>query len=309
MQDVHKNSQMIKSEALRLGFLDCGITTDEPVENVKEHLADWIRKGYNGEMKYMEDHLNRRTDPQKLLEGAKSVIIVLQNYFTFENQKDPSAPVIARYSYGRDYHPVIQKKLKKILDFIQAEIQPCRGRVFVDSSPIHEKSLAYRAGLGWIGKNSLLLSQKAGSFFFVGGIITDLELEYNRDPVKNYCGNCNLCIEACPTGAIVRPGVLDVRKCISYLTIENRNCGLPAEMKANFKNRVFGCDICQDVCPWNKKLNLHSEPQLKPNPDLLEMTRNDWYNLDEKKFNRIFKNSPVKRLKYSGLKKNLEFLL
>jgi epoxyqueuosine reductase len=309
MHDIKKNSQLIRAEALRLGFLDCGITSAEPSENVSEHLKDWIRNGFHGEMKYMEDHLPLRSDPRKFFEGAKSVIVVLQNYYTTEKQKDPSSPVMAMYSFGRDYHTVIKKKLKKLLDFIQAEIQSCQGKIFVDSAAVHEKSLAQRAGLGWIGKNSLLLSQKTGSFIFIGGIITDLKLEYSKDPGINYCGNCILCMEACPAGAIVRPGVLDVRKCISYLTIESRKCGLPAELKGNFHNRVYGCDICQDVCPWNKNLTPHSESELMPNPELLEMTRNDWYNLDEKKFNEIFKSSTLKRLKYSVLRRNLEFLL
>lgn len=308
MQKAKKNSQRIRSEALRLGFLDCGITSAEPIENLQAYMEDWVKKGFHGEMKYMADHLQERADPRIFYEGAKSVIMVLQNYYTNEKQKDPSAPVLARYSFGKDYHTVIQKKLKKLLDFIHAEIQPCKGKIFVDSSPIHEKSLARRAGLGWAGKNTLLLSQKAGSFFFIGGIITDLELDYNQHPVENLCGSCNLCMEACPTGAIVRPGVLDVRKCISYLTIEKRSGGLPVELKRSFQNRVYGCDICQDVCPWNKSLIPHSESELLPEPELFEMTRNDWYEMDEKKFNRIFRQSGIKRLKYSGLRRNLEFI-
>lgn len=308
MKDLKKRSQLIRIEALRLGFLDCGITSAEPPEHATEHLSDWIRNGYHGEMKYMEDHLELRTDPQKMLDGARSVIMVLQNYYISGQQADPSAPVIARYAYGRDYHAVIKKKLKKVLGFMQAEIQPCRGRIFADSAPVLEKALARRAGLGWTGKNSLLLTRKSGSFFFIGGIITDLELEYNQNPGKEYCGKCKLCIEACPTGAIARPGVLDVRKCISYLTIENRACGLPAELKGNFRNRIFGCDICQDVCPWNRKAHPHNEPGLNPNPSLLEMSRNDWHDLDEKKFKKLFKGTPVERLKYNGLRRNLEFL-
>jgi epoxyqueuosine reductase len=308
LKDLKKRSQLIRIEALRLGFLDCGITSAEPPEHATEHLSDWIRNGYHGEMKYMEDHLELRTDPQKMLDGARSVIMVLQNYYISGQQADPSAPVIARYAYGRDYHAVIKKKLKKVLGFMQAEIQPCRGRIFADSAPVLEKALARRAGLGWTGKNSLLLTRKSGSFFFIGGIITDLELEYNQNPGKEYCGKCKLCIEACPTGAIARPGVLDVRKCISYLTIENRACGLPAELKGNFRNRIFGCDICQDVCPWNRKAHPHNEPGLNPNPSLLEMSRNDWHDLDEKKFKKLFKGTPVERLKYNGLRRNLEFL-
>jgi len=309
LQDIKINSQLIRSEALRLGFLDCGITSADPPENAVELLKDWIGRGYHGEMKYMEDHFDLRTDPQKFFEGARSVIIVLQSYYTSENQKDPSSPVIARYAFGADYHLIIAKKLIKLLDFIQAEVQPCQGRIFVDSVPVLEKSFACKAGLGWIGKNSLLLSRKSGSFFFIGGIMTDLELEYNQDLVKNYCGSCKLCMEACPTGAIIRPGMLDVRKCISYLTIESRKYGLPDDLKDKFQNRVYGCDICQDVCPYNKNLNPHSEPELKANQVLLEMTTSDWHNLDQKKFNEIFKYSGVKRLKYSGLRRNLKFLL
>lgn len=302
-------NNLIMEEALRLGFLDCGITSSEPPENEGEHLSDWIRKDYHGAMRFMEDHSDLRTDPKKLLEGARSVIMVLQNYYTASQQEDPAAPVIARYAYGRDYHAVITKKLKKLLNYIQAEIHPCQGRIFVDSAPVLEKALAHRAGLGWIGKNSLLLSRKSGSFFFIGGIITDLELDYNQTPAGEYCGDCKLCMEACPTGAIVQPGVLDARKCISYLTIENRRGGLPAELKSNFQNRVFGCDICQEVCPWNSNAHPHNEPLLKPNPALLGMTREDWYALDEKKFTGLFKDTPVERLKYSGLKRNLDFLL
>lgn len=301
-------SMLIKEEALRLGFLDCGITTADPVKNLNEYLENWVKKGYHGEMRYMADHLAERTDPRTFFEGARSVIMVLQNYYTREKQKDPAAPVIAKYAFAADYHTIIQKKLERLLDFIRSEIASCKGKVFVDSSAIHEKSLARRAGLGWTGKNTLLLTQKAGSFVFIGGIITDLELEYNQDAVKDLCGNCNLCLEACPTGALVQPGVLDVRKCISYLTIEKRKGGLPVELKGSFQNRIYGCDICQDVCPWNKKLNPHSGPELSPLPGLLEMTRDDWYNLDEKKFLEIFRHSGIKRLKYSGLKRNLEFI-
>jgi epoxyqueuosine reductase len=309
LKDLKKRSKLIRSEALRLGFLDCGITSAEPPDHAAEHLSDWIRKGYHGQMKYMEENSDLRADPRKLLKGARSVIMMLQNYYTSGKQDDPSAPVIAMYAFGRDYHAVIKKKLKKILEYTVAEIQPCRGRIFVDSAPLSEKALAQRAGLGWTGKNSLLLSRKSGSFFFLGGIITDLELEYNDIPGKDYCGKCKLCIEACPTGAIARPGILDARKCISYLTIENRTSGLPAELKGNFRNRVFGCDICQDVCPWNKsKARPHDEPGLRPNPSLLGMSRSDWYALDEKKFDKLFKGTPVNRLKYHGLRRNLEFL-
>jgi epoxyqueuosine reductase len=306
--DLKNRSQLIFGEALRLGFLDCGITTSDSPENAALHLSDWIRNGYHGEMKYMEEHADLRADPGKLVSWARSIIVVLQNYYTSSQQEDHTAPIIARYAYGQDYHSVIEKKLKKLLDFIQTEIHSCQGRIFIDTSAVLEKSLAQRAGLGWRGKNSLLISKKSGSFFFIGGIITDLELEYNQIPGKDYCGNCRLCVDACPTGALVQPYVLDARKCISYLTIENRIGGLPAELKGRFQNRILGCDVCQEVCPWNRRAVPHNEPGLKPNPELLEMSRNEWYALDEKKFTYLFKDTPFERLKYKGLIRNLDFV-
>jgi len=305
---LNTRSKVIYEEALRLGFTDCGITTADSPVDASRYLIDWIKNGYHGEMKYMEERADLRCDPRKFASWARSVIMVLQNYNPSAVQKDPSAPVIARYSYGRDYHSVINNKLKKLAIFIQTEIGPCRVQAFIDTSPILEKSLAQRAGLGWQGKNSILISKKYGSFFFLGGILTDLETEYNQVPAKDYCGNCNLCIENCPTGALVSPHVLDARKCISYLTIENRKGGLPVELRSKFQNRIFGCDICQEVCPWNRKSFPHSEPELKPVPELLEMSRDDWFALDEKKFSALFKYTPFERLKYSGLMRNLEFV-
>lgn len=308
IEDLKIRSSYIYYEALRLGFIDCGITTADPVENARQYLSDWIKNGYHGEMKYMKERADLRVDPGKLSNWARSVIMVLQNYYPSGGQEDPSAPVIARYAYGHDYHSAIKKKLKKLLGFIRTEIGFCQGKIFIDTSPILEKALAQRAGLGWTGKNSLLISKKHGSFFFLGGIITDLELEYNKVPGKDYCGNCRLCIDGCPTGALVKPHVLDARRCISYLTIENRAGGLPVELKSKFRNRIFGCDICQEVCPWNRKSVPHNQPELKPVPGLLEMNREDWYALDESKFNALFKNTPVERLKYSGLRRNMEFV-
>jgi epoxyqueuosine reductase len=308
IEDLKIRSRLISAEALRLGFTDCGITTADPPVDARKYLTDWIENGYQGEMKYMEERADLRCDPGKFANWARSVIMVLQNYYPSEGQKDPSAPVIARYAYSRDYHSVVNNKLKKLLDFIRTEIAPCRAKTFIDTSPVLEKSLAQRAGLGWQGKNSILISKKYGSFFFIGGIITDLELEFNRIPAKDYCGNCRLCIDNCPTGAIVLPHILDARRCISYLTIENRTGGLPAEMKPHFHNRVFGCDICQEVCPWNRKAVQHTEPELNPVPGLLEMSRDNWYALDEKKFSSLFKDTPFERLKYGGLRRNLEFV-
>jgi epoxyqueuosine reductase len=298
---------MIKAEARRLGFLDCGITSAEPLSEDRKRFVDWLNNGYHGGMKYMENHFKSRTDPRKLLDNALSAIIVLQNYFTTEKQKDPSAPILSKYAYGKDYHRIIRKKIKKLLEYIQNELIPCHGRIFVDSAPVMERALASRAGLGWIGKNSLLISRKYGSFFFIGGIIVDIELAYDT-PIKDYCGECTRCIDACPTQAIIQPRIIDSGKCISYLTIEYKGSMLPRDMKGQFRNRVFGCDICQDVCPWNKNARVHTEPELKPNPVILEMTKDEWYKMDKEKYSHIFKGSAVKRSKYEGLRRNLEFL-
>ena len=308
MSNVLKYSRLIKAEARRLGFSDCGITSAEPLTDDRERFIDWLNNGYHGGMKYMENYFESRTDPRKLLDNASSVIIVLQNYFTTDKQKDPSAPILSKYAYGKDYHRVIRKKIKKLLEYIQNELTPCNGRIFVDSAPVMERVLAYRAGLGWIGKNSLLNSKKYGSFFFIGGIIINIELAYDEPMKKDYCGECALCIDACPTKAIIQPRIIDSRKCISYLTIEYKGNKLPRNLKNQFRNRVFGCDICQDVCPWNKNARVHNEPALKPNPLILEMTKDEWYDLDKAKYNHLFKGSAVKRLKYEGLKRNLDFL-
>lgn len=308
IEDLKIRSRLIYYEALRLGFTDCGITTADSPVDARKYLIDWIKNGYHGEMKYMEERSDLRCDPRKFANWARSVIMVLQNYYPSEEQKDPSAPVIAKYAYSHDYHSVINNKLKKLVGFIRSEIGPCRAKTFIDTSPMLEKSLAKRAGLGWQGKNTILISKKCGSFLFIGGIITDLELKINRIPAKNYCGNCRLCIDACPTGAIIKPYILDARKCISYLTIENRTGDLPAELKPYFRNRIFGCDICQEVCPWNSRAIPHSEPDLDPVTGLLEMSRDDWYSLDEKKFSTLFKDTPFERLKYNGLRRNLEFI-
>jgi epoxyqueuosine reductase len=308
IENLSPRTKVIYEEALRLGFTDCGITTADPPVDARNYLIDWIKNGYHGEMKYMEERSDLRCDPRKFASWSRSVIMVLQNYYPSGVQKDPSSPVIARYAYSRDYHSVINKKLRKLLGFIRSEIGPCRAKTFIDTSPVLEKSFAKRAGLGWPGKNSILISKKYGSFFFIGGIITDLELEINSIPAKDYCGTCRKCIDACPTGALVSPYILDARKCISYLTIENRTGGLPAELKPHFHNRIFGCDICQEVCPWNRWAIPHNEPELKPVPGLLEMSRDEWYSLDEKKFSALFKDTPFERLKYSGLRRNLEFV-
>ena len=307
MDNPALNSQRIKRKALELGFLDCGITRAEFLEKDAGRLKDWLGKGYHGEMGYMANHIEKRRDPRKLVEGARSVIVVLRNYHTTEKQLDPAAPKISKYAYGKDYHRLIRKKLKLLLNWMQEEMAPVSGRVFVDSAPVMEKALGARGGLGWIGRNSLLLNRKYGSWFFLGVIICDLELEPDS-PVKEHCGDCMRCIDACPTKAILPGRTIDATRCISYLTIEWKGDSIPAEFKNRMDNRAFGCDICQDVCPWNGNARPHDEDWLKPRPGLLEMTREEWMDLDEQKFNAIFEGSAVKRTAYTGIRRNLGFL-
>jgi epoxyqueuosine reductase len=259
-------------------------------------------------MDYMARNIDKRLDPRLLVENAKTVIVVLQNYFTHKKQTDSTAPVLSKYAYGTDYHFVLKDKLKALLQFIQTEISSCGGRVFTDSAPVLERAWAKRAGLGWIGKNSNLISPDMGSFFFIGELIIDIELPYdNPRPVADHCGKCNRCIDACPTKAIVASRVVDARKCISYQTIEVKG-ELDAYLKGKFDNRVFGCDICQDVCPWNLKSESHSEPAFQPHEKLLTLSTNEWHNLDESLFSELFKKSAVKRTGFKGLKRNLRFI-
>lgn len=299
-------SYRIKQNAKLLGFNDCGISPVQHLEKEASRLKQWITSGLNGQMVYMAGHFEKRVNPEKLVPGAKSVISVILNYYPSDTQKDKEAPKISKYAYGYDYHKIIKNKLNKLLQFIRKTYPKVNGRFFVDSAPVMDKVWAARSGLGWIGKNTNLISRKNGSFVFIGELIIDLELEYDI-PEKDYCGTCTLCIDACPTGAIVKPYLLDARKCISYFTIEYKE-ELPSEMKDKFENWVFGCDICQDVCPWNLKCLPHDEPDFNPHPRLLEMSKDEWFNLSEREYNKIFKNSAVRRAKYSGLKRNLDFI-
>jgi epoxyqueuosine reductase len=301
-----KHTDLIKTEATRLGFLSCGISKAEFLENEAPRLEKWLNNNMHGEMQYMENHFDKRLDPTKLVEGSKSVISLLLNYFPAQEQKDKTAPKISKYAYGNDYHFVIKEKLKGLLDFIQEEIGEVHGRAFVDSAPVLDKAWAARSGLGWIGKNSNLLTQQVGSFYFIAELIVDLELEYDS-PVTDHCGSCTACLDACPTKAIVEPYVVDGNKCISYFTIELKD-NIPAGFKGKFDNWMFGCDICQDVCPWNRFSQPHREPLFDPHPDLLEMTMKDWEEITEDVFRKVFKNSAVKRTKFSGLKRNINFL-
>ncbi len=301
------NTQLIKAEAERLGFLFCGIAKAGFLEEEASRLEAWLKKGFHGEMTYMENHFDKRLDPRLLVEDAKSVISLGLNYFNLQKQHDAEAPKISNYAFGADYHEVIKKKLFLLLDFIREQIGEVGGRAFVDSAPVLDRAWAKKAGMGWIGKNGNLISKQKGSFFFLAELIVDLELEYDIEPTKDHCGTCTRCLDACPTEAIVAPAVVDGSRCISYLTIELKN-EIPQEFKGKTDNWMFGCDICQDVCPWNRFSVLHNEPAFQPPSELLEMTKRDWEEITEETFKKVFKNSAVKRTKFAGLKRNISFL-
>ncbi len=300
-------SKLIKAEAQKLGFLFCGISKADFLEEEAPRLEIWLKSGFQGEMTYMENHFDKRLDPRKLVDGAKSVISFALNYYTGQKQLDVGAPKISQYAYGNDYHLVIKDKLKQLIQIINEKIGEVNGRAFVDSAPVLDKAWAKKAGFGWIGKNTNLINKKAGSFFFLAELITDLELEYDIAPTEDHCGTCTRCIDACPTDAIMTPYVVNGSRCISYLTIELKN-ELPSEFKGKTDNWMFGCDICQDVCPWNKFSVLNQEPAFQPNSELLGMSKQDWEEITEDVFQKVFKNSAVKRTKYSGLKRNIQFL-
>ncbi len=302
---LQKNTELIKTEAKRLGFLSCGISKAEFLEEEAPRLEKWLNQNMHGEMQYMENHFDKRLDPTKLVEGSKSVISLLLNYFPSEEQNSDSFK-ISKYAYGTDYHFVIKDKLKTLLHFIQEEIGEVCGRAFVDSAPVLDKAWAAKSGLGWIGKHSNLLTQQVGSFYFVAELIVDLELDYDS-PVTDHCGTCTACIDACPTDAIVQPYMVDGSKCISYLTIELKN-EIPSEFDGKLDDWMFGCDVCQDVCPWNRFSKPHNEPLFNPNPELLAFTKKDWEEITEDVFKKVFKKSAVKRTKLSGLKRNIDFL-
>ena len=301
-----RHTKLIKEEAKRLGFLSCGIAKAEFLEEEAPRLEAWLNRNMHGEMKYMENHFDKRLDPTKLVDDSKSVVSLLLNYYPSQNQEDSEAPKISKYAYGKDYHFVIKEKLKHLLNFIQDEIGEVSGRAFVDSAPVLDKAWAAKSGLGWIGKHSNLLTQKVGSFYFIAELIIDLELEYDT-PVTDHCGSCTACIDACPTQAIVEPYVVDGSKCISYFTIELKN-EIPIHVQGQFDNWMFGCDVCQDVCPWNRFSKPHNEPLFNPHPELLSMTKKDWEEITQEVFSEIFKKSAVKRTKYIGLVRNINFL-
>ena len=305
MNELEKHSEQIKSEAQRLGFSDCGIAKVQPLGKEAENLRQWLDENRHGEMEYMENHFDKRTNPALLIDNARSVISVLLNYYPGSIQKTASYK-ISKYAYGIDYHWFMKKKLHELLGYLQDHFKVQKGRAFVDSAPVMDKVWAQKAGLGWIGKNTNLITQKFGSYVFIGELIVDIELAYDK-PGKNRCGNCTRCLEACPTGALTDAKKIDGSRCISYLTIEKKGA-LPEQLKSRWKNWVFGCDICQDVCPWNKNLIPHSYSELSPAPELFAMRDKDWEEMSREQFNKIFRNSAVKRTKFEGLKRNIHFV-
>ncbi len=305
MNNKYTYTHLIKTEAKRLGFLSCGISKAQFLEEEAPRLEKYLKEKMNGEMAYLENHFDKRLDPTLLVPGSKSVISLLLNYFPMETQKKDTYK-ISKYAYGTDYHFVIKDKLKQLMDFISEEIGEVSGRAFVDSAPVLDKAWAAKSGLGWVGKHSLLLTKNVGSFYFVAELILDLALEYDS-PVTDHCGSCSACIDACPTNAIVADRIVDGSKCISYFTIELKN-EIPHSEKGKFDDWIFGCDICQDVCPWNRFSKPHNEPLFNPHPEMLSMHKKDWEEITEVVFQKIFKKSAVKRTKYAGLKRNIEFL-
>ena len=298
-------SKIIKSESKRLGFLSCGISKAGFLEEEAPRLENWLNNQMNGQMNYMENHFDKRLNPTLLVDDAKSVISLLLNYYPSELQNQDSYK-ISKYAYGQDYHHVIKEKLKELLYFIQTEIGQVSGRAFVDSAPVLDKAWAAKSGLGWVGKNSNLITQKVGSFYFIAELIVDLELDYDT-PTTDHCGSCTACLDACPTEAIVAPYVVDGSKCISYFTIELKD-NLPQEMKGKFDDWMFGCDVCQDVCPWNRFSKPHNEPLFQTSSDILNFSKSDWEEITTDTFQKVFKNSAVKRTKYEGLLRNINFL-
>jgi epoxyqueuosine reductase len=303
-----RHAQLLKSTAKRLGFDFCGIAKADFLEEEAPKLEEWLRRDYQGRMGYLANHFDKRLDPRKLVEGAKTVVSLVYNYFPERTLSEGTEGIkLAKYAYGKDYHDVIQEKLREFLTFLREEIGDINGRCFVDSAPIMERQWAQRAGLGWIGKNSLLLNRSMGSFFFLAELVIDLEATPDLPLAKDYCGTCTACMDACPTDAIVSPGVVDGSRCISYLTIELKDA-IPASFAGKMDNWVFGCDVCQDVCPWNRFSKPHQEPAFSPSSDLEALAAQDWKELTEETFKRVFSGSAVTRTKLKGIKRNLEFI-
>ncbi len=306
MKNQTKYARWIKAEARRLGFTACGISKAGFLEEDAPRLESYLKNGFHGKMKYMENHFDKRLDPTLLVDDAKSVVSLAFNYYPENAQQDEQAPVLSKYAYGKDYHFVVKDKLALLVEYIEENIGTFNGRIFVDSAPVLDRAWARKSGLGWIGKNGNLILPQAGSFFFLAELIFDMELEPDS-PMTEHCGSCTKCIDACPTDAIKDSKIIDGSKCISYYTIELRDM-IPEEVKGKFENRVFGCDICQDVCPWNRFSIANTEPNFQPKEAMLNMSKQDWYDMTAEVFNELFKNSAVKRTRFAGLKRNLQFL-
>jgi epoxyqueuosine reductase len=302
-----QHTRIVKETALSLGFDFCGIAKVQKLDDDAQRLEQWLNKGMHGSMKYMENYFELRIDPQKLVPGARSVITLLINYFPSEKQ-NKNSPKISSYAYGQDYHEVIKNKLQSFLKSLHEKVGEVNGRGFVDSAPVLERSWAQRSGLGWIGKNGNLITKESGSFYFIATLITDLELEYDDPFAKDYCGTCTKCIDSCPTDAILPGKVVDGSRCISYFTIELKEMMIPSEMNGKFDNWMFGCDTCQDVCPWNRFSKAAGEAAFVAIPEVLNFSLHDWEELTEESFKRIFRDSAIRRSKFSGIKRNLKFL-
>ena len=302
-----KHSSFIKQQAYLLGFDYCGIAKAQMLDDDAKRLENWLNTNMHGQMKYMENYFDMRVDPRKLVPGAKSVITLLKNYFPSQQQM-PATPKISKYAYGKDYHEVIRSKMKTFLQLMQDEIGEINGRGFVDSAPVLERSWAQRSGLGWVGKNGNMLTKESGSFFFIATLITDLELEYDDPFAKDFCGNCTRCIDACPTDAILPGRVVNGSKCISYYTIELKDSLIPGEMRGKFNDWAFGCDVCQDVCPWNRFSKPTDEPEFTPIPEVLNLATKEWEQMTEESFKKIFKHSPISRTKWKGMQRNIKFI-
>jgi epoxyqueuosine reductase len=305
--NASKNTELIQLFSKQLGFDFCGIAKAERLDEDVKRLEQWLNKGMHGSMQYMENHFELRVDPTKLVPGARSVITLMMNYFPSAKQNE-KAPKISKYAYGEDYHEVIREKLKELMRLIKENIGDVNGRGFVDSAPVLERSWAVKSGLGWVGKNGNLISKQSGSFFFIATLICDLELEYDAPFAKDYCGTCTKCIDSCPTDAILPNKVVDGSKCISYFTIELKDAFIDDRMKGKFDNWMFGCDVCQDVCPWNRFSKPHQEKCFTPIPETLNLTTQQWEEMSEETFKQVFKNSPIKRTKFKGIQRNLKFI-
>jgi len=305
--NASSHTRLTKQLAQRLGFDHCGIARAVPLDEDARRLEAWLKKGMQGSMQYMENYFDMRVDPSRLVPGAKSVITLMKNYYPPEQQQE-GTPRIAKYAFGNDYHEVIREQLKTFLDLLRQQVGAIDGRGFVDSAPVLERAWATRSGLGWIGKNGNLINRQTGSFYFIATLITDLELEYDDPFVKDYCGTCRKCIDACPTEAILENRVIDGSRCISYFTIELKDALIPGEMKERFDNWMFGCDTCQDVCPWNRFSQPNTEVQFTPIPEILNLSSAEWENMSEEMFRRVFGRSPLKRTKFNGIQRNLKFI-